>query len=297
MKRLSVIKKLPVLLLYLQKFSTVELPRAFLIRVLNSPKFGLRVDSEFVRELVGEVVMRYFTELGPIYGKAGRVALSLLPSKAYSLAEAAELTRLYNDWPAMSFSDVCEVLDDNIPRWRVELEIDPNPIGVASIGQVHRCSDKEGKVWALKVLKPLAAKRLLETVEACEVLIDIVRTLPLNKSSEKTIDELETLMAGFKSEVDLENEKLTIERFREKSSKKNGKVLKIPNTNDIYCTSSVLCLEYFEGTLLSDVVSNKSKLNSKQRQKLARGILKELLIQVLKWAYFMPTPMLETLCC
>ncbi len=272
------------------KYSTVGFPRLLVEKLISLPQFHLQLNADFFRQLIGEVFMLYFQDLGPIYGKIGQVSLSRLPERGYSLAESIYLTRLFSEWPAIERSELEDILDDEIPHWRAELSIHPKPLGVASMGQVHLVVDLSGRKWALKVIKPQAKKRLVETSNAIAAVISGLRKVAFSRGIKRALDEADDLIESFKKESDLQHERKTVEKFREKIAGHSRGVLKVPEICDRFSSSSVLCMEYFDGVLLSDIVSKKTNIPAKVRKKLARKVLKELLIQVFEVGLFHGDP-------
>lgn len=92
--------------------------------------------------------------LGPTYIKLGQV-LSLrediLPTEITD-----ELKNLLDKLPAVPLARVQQIIEKDLGRPVVSMFswIDPNPLGSASIGQVHRARTVEGEDVVLKVVKP-----------------------------------------------------------------------------------------------------------------------------------------------
>lgn len=241
-------------------------------------------------EILGDQVLTLFDSLGPIYGKAGQIILSRLSPPAHEIASVLGLTRLYKDWPALPFSEIEVLLDREIPHWRTELRVEAHPLGVASMAQVHAAKDKDGREWVIKVIKPQARARLGESVAAMEALCDYLAPLALTLTTRRVLKELRELCVGFRQELDLGRERATIERVHAKLFKKRQKTLVIPAVNAAFCTPDVLCVERFQGVSLAAVVAGDAALPAGARQKLARSMLSELLVQVFELGLFHADP-------
>ena len=241
-------------------------------------------------ELVGNAILGSFDSLGPVYGKAGQVFLSRLSEGQQSFADRLRLTRLYGDWPPLSFSEVEKILDHEIPHWRRELKVEEAPLGVASMAQVHRAYTKDGRAFVVKIIKPKSKKRLLQTLSALDQGILIFKALRLTKMAKRLVKELEEVSFSLKRELELDLEKENIDKVRERISARKTKVLRIPDTLPAFCTKNVLTIECFSGTPLMDLVTGKAKINAEQKRKLARKMLNELLIQVFEVGLFHADP-------
>lgn len=241
-------------------------------------------------ELVGDVLLNCFNALGPVYGKVGQVALSRLSGDWKQTAEKLRLNRLYSDWPAMEFSAVEKILDAEIPQWHQEFVVEPHPIGVASMAQVHVAVDEDGRKWVMKVMKPHAKTRLHETLDAIEQVIRLAKPLELTAAGRRAVRELRDLVQALRLETDLLREKANIDNMRARLNLRKQKALHLPETLDDFCTENILTVEMFEGISLADVVSGEVTLPKALRKKLAKRVLQELLIQVFEIGLFHGDP-------
>ena len=257
---------------------------------LSEPALDGVFPESRVLDVFGRRFLRLFDELGPIYGKAGQIALSRLSEPLHDIADTLRLTRLYKDWPPLDFSEVEVILDREIPRWRKSLRVAPHPLGVASLAQVHAAQDEEGREWVIKIIKPRAHKRLILTVEVMEAAVAAAEPFALTLVAKRSLREIRELCVGFRRELSLDRERETIERVSEKLKAKRQRVLLIPEVNAAFCTPNVLTVERFQGVALSSVVSGKVEVPALLRQKLAKSMLSELLVQVFELGLFHADP-------
>lgn len=256
----------------------------------KDPSFASALNESRFLDLFGESALALFNDLGPIYGKAGQMILSRLSPPLHAVADSLRLTRLYKDWPPLPFSVVGRLLDEEIPAWRSELKVEPHPLGVASLAQVHGAVSLDGREWVVKIIKPQARSRLLESIEALEQMVSACDPLAVTLSGKRLLREMRELCLGFRQELSLSREKATIERVSAKLQAKKQRVLLIPAVLEALCTDKVLVVERFRGVPLSDVVAGKVHLNAAARQKLARDMLGELLLQVFELGLFHADP-------
>ncbi len=272
------------------KNGVVGLPVKIGYSAISEPFVDGPLNSERFFEIVGDSLLHLFSDLGPVYGKAGQVMLSQLSGKSLKVAETLHLDRLYGDWPALPFDQVEDILDHEIPKWRSAFKVSPVAIGVASMAQVHQVTDKDGRTWVIKIIKPDACKRMAETVSAVEKMISYLQPLAVTSTSHAMIRDLKDLCNGFKKEVSLNLERQTIEKVRTKLAAKRQKLLKVPEVNRQFSTDKVLTVEFFEGHSLKNIVSGKVILPLNTRKKLARSLLHELLVQVFEMGLFHGDP-------
>lgn len=272
------------------KLGFCDLPLGLLKSLIMDSQLDHALNAERCYELLGDALLATFDSLGPVYGKAGQMFLSRLSPKVHSLADRIHLTRLYGDWPAMDFAKVSMILDREIPHWRAQMRVDPHPLGVASMAQVHKAQLLDGSQWVLKVIKPQAKRRLKQSLAAMDQATALLKSLPLTKVASRMVKELEEVSVALKREVSLDLEKDNIDRVRHRLSANKKQILRIPATLDAFSTENVLALECFEGIPLTDLVTGKAELSAEMKRKLARKMLTELLLQVFEVGLFHADP-------
>ena len=274
----------------IMKPSLFKGPIKFSRHLFKEPSLESPFSENRLVDLFSDIVLDCFNELGPVYGKAAQIILSRIDGEGREVVNRFSLNRLYQDWPPMDFSDVSAILDVEIPSWQDEFIVEPYPLGVASMAQVHSAVDRQGRHWVIKVIKPLSDKRLHETLDAIEQMIFLAKPLELTAIGRRTSKELRTLVRAMRHETNLSVEKRNIDRMREKLASKKQKVLRLPETFDGFCSQRVMTVEKFVGISLADVVGGHAQLNKVQRRKLARKMLQELLVQVFEIGLFHGDP-------
>jgi ubiquinone biosynthesis protein len=169
------------------------------------------------------------------------------------------------------------------------LRIDPTPLGVASMAQVHAAEDATGKRWVVKIVKPKAATRLKQSLAALQLLLDQGRKLPMTQGGKLWLDQLQSLHDALLREIDLSLEAKAIAKASKALSEKRS-ILRIPEVASHLSSDSVLVIQRFEGKKLSDIVAGRVEISDTQRSALARGLLGELLIQVFELGIFHADP-------
>jgi ubiquinone biosynthesis protein len=180
--------------------------------------------------------------LGPTYIKLGQI-LSLrediLPH-----AVTDELRHLLNQLPVVRFERYCEIVAEELGRpldtmfeW-----IDPVPIGSASIAQIHRARTVEGDEVVLKVVKPGVRELLRRDARLLGWLGRLLQIVLPHYQPRRIIAEFVTYT---QREVDLRREASNAETFRANFADVPGVVF--PAIHQQYSSSSVLCMEFFDG--------------------------------------------------
>lgn len=106
--------------------------------------------------------------IGPAAIKLGQT----LATRPDIIGEAAarDLLRLQDSLPPVDFTKISHEIEASLGKPLAQLysHIDPEPIGAASIAQVHRATTIEGKDVAVKILRPGIIKKFNQDIETYE---------------------------------------------------------------------------------------------------------------------------------
>lgn len=257
--------------------------------VLTDPKISDLRSQDRIRDILGDLIIESLAELGPFYGKLSQIALTRMGGEASELVEKAQLDRIFNDWPAIEISEVEHLLDQEIPAWRDSLTLETCPIGVASMAQVHAAKGRDGKEWVVKVLKPSAVKRLNETLDALEQVLQGLESFAVLPEYKRLIDELKSLCQSLRRETSLRSEARNLIAIQGKLGDKQ-KAIRVPIVNSELSCQKVLVMERFRGTSLVEIVSGKAALPVEIRKKLAKRVFQEVLVQIFEVGLFHADP-------
>ncbi|HEX8526286.1 ABC1 kinase family protein, partial [Allosphingosinicella sp.] len=109
-----------------------------------------------------------FQEIGPAAIKFGQ-ALATRPDLVGEQA-AGDLRRLQDDLPPAPFAQIKAAIEQALekPIDQMFSHIDEEPVGAASIAQVHRAITTEGRQVAVKVLRPNIEEDFARAIETYE---------------------------------------------------------------------------------------------------------------------------------
>ena len=109
-----------------------------------------------------------FQDIGPAAIKLGQ-SLATRPDLVGEEA-ARNLLSLQDSLPPVPFEQIRQVIEASFgqPIEALYAEVNPVPVGAASIAQVHRATTTEGKEVAIKVLRPGIREKLARDIETYE---------------------------------------------------------------------------------------------------------------------------------
>ncbi|MEN9678020.1 MAG: hypothetical protein RIS76_3916 [Verrucomicrobiota bacterium] len=261
--------------------------RLHLPRLLGLPTRRLREQAEAIRELSKpERFRRALEELGPTFVKAGQLLAGrsgLVPPEY-----TAELSKLQDDVAALSFETVETVLDAELKRpWReVFLELEREPLGSASIGQVHRARLHTGEAVVVKVQRPEIQDKVhtdLDILHRFAVLlehqVEEIRVL-------RPVALVEQLRRDLTRELDYRVEAGNLRRFAEQFRGEPG--LHVPQAFAEHSTSRLLVMELISGQKLADFAATEP--HGPRRQWVAEAIADLVMKQIFVHGFFHADP-------
>jgi ubiquinone biosynthesis protein len=199
--------------------------------------------------------------LGPTYIKLGQILSlreDLLPRPI-----TAELRNLLDGLPAVPFALVQQLVERELgqPLEELFLSVDPEPIGSASIAQIHRATTREGDPVVLKVVKPGIPETLRRDARLLRILGAVLQAVFPRYQPQRIIGEF---VDYTQREVDLRQEAENTEMLAANFHDLPGVVF--PRVYPERSSANVLCLEYIDG--LRPDTPQAQALPRKTREKL-----------------------------
>ncbi len=206
--------------------------------------------NHITRGVTPEKLRVILEELGPTYIKLGQIMS--LHSDILPKAYCDELIKLNSDVAPMPFSEVEEVINRSYREdWHQVFEsIDPEPLGSASIAQVHRARLLTGEDVVVKVQR----RGIYDTMARdIGLLHRIVRLMPSVGGIKNVVDLgmiLDEMWMVAQEEMDFLKEAANIEEF----TRNNYGIVyvRVPRLYREHTTSRVLVMEYVGGCAIND---------------------------------------------
>ena len=194
--------------------------------------------------LQGRILRRVLTTLGATFIKLGQV-LSTRPD----LLEPEvidELKQLQDKLPPFSFERARRQIEGDLggPVEQHFAEIEPAPVAAASVAQVHRGRLADGRVVAVKVLRPDVRQKVERDAAILRAGARLVALHPRARLSDP-VGHLEHFVRGIIDQTDLRLEAAHYETFRRNFE--NEPRVRFPEVHPTLSSGNVMTMEFVEG--------------------------------------------------
>jgi ubiquinone biosynthesis protein len=191
-----------------------------------------------------------FQEIGPAAIKLGQ-ALATRPDLVGEEA-AHDLALLQDSLPPAPFDQVKAAIELGLgkPLDRIFASVDPEPVGAASIAQVHRAVTTEGRLVAVKVLRPQIEEDFAAAINTYEWAAAQVEAMGGEIARLRPRLVIETFRQWTNRELDLRQEAASASELRENLEAESG--FFVPAIDWTRTARRVLTLEWIDGIKLTD---------------------------------------------
>lgn len=246
--------------------------RADLIQVLDLDEAALRGDSSEDGDLAAdpEQFARDLEDMGPTFIKVGQLLSTRPDLLAQPYLDA--LSRLQDSIDPFSYADVERIVEEelNLRISKGFATFAADPLGAASLAQVHRAELRDGRKVVVKVQRPDIREQVIEDLSILEGMVGLVaRHSDMGRrfAVDAMFGEFRRAMVR---ELDFRREARNLETIGRHLE--DYPLLLVPQPVNDYCTSKLLTMELIEG-------KNVSTLTPLARLELDGDALAESLIK------------------
>src|SRR3954467_4997019 len=212
-------------------------------RLARIARFGARVPET-------PTYAAAFQAIGPAAIKLGQ-ALATRPDLVGEEA-AHDLALLQDSLPPAPFEAIQGAIEQGLgkPLDQVFASLDPEPVGAASIAQVHRAITSEGRLVAVKVLRPHIEEDFAAAIDTYEWAAAQVEGMGGEVARLRPRLVIETFRQWTNRELDLRQEAASASELRENLEAESG--FFVPAIDWTRTARRVMTLEWIDGIKLTD---------------------------------------------
>ncbi|WP_417547614.1 ABC1 kinase family protein [Marinobacter segnicrescens] len=226
-------------------------------------------------------------ELGQLKGSVVKIGqMMALYGEHFLPEEVTEaLHTLEDQTSALEWKAVQKVIREELGADRLaELEVDPEPIGAASLGQVHRARRRsDGLELVLKIQYPGVDRAVDSDLDAVAQLLRVARLVSFGPEFNDWLEEVREMMHR---EVNYALEADTTERFRERLADDPRFV--VPRVLMQYTTPHIIAQTYEQGHPVSSEAV--AALPLERRSELGKAALELFFRELFDWGEIQTDP-------
>ena len=231
---------------------------------------GAEVGAERFKALLMDQAAVLAKELGELKGSVMKVGQMLAVYGDHFLPPdaIAVLKTLQSDSPPLAWKEIEKQLKRHLGKEKLELlEVDPEPLAAASLGQVHRAVIKKtGEVLALKIQYPGVDAAIDSDLKAIRTALGFSKLLPKGPNFDPLFEEVRMML---RREVDYTRELAALQRFQERLSGDSRYI--VPRAHPEFSSKRVLATSLEEGARVDG--PEVAALSQDRRNTLARSAL------------------------
>lgn len=225
-------------------------------------------------------------ELGPSFVKLGQM-LSLR-SEILPQVYCDALATLQMECDPMPFDKVQKALEDiygeRFPS--IFKEIDPKPLGSASLAQVHKAVLSNGDIVAVKVQRPGVRYTMAQDIDVMRSLARHITRLMKDDQMVDLRDVVEEMWTTFLEETDFTVEAQNLHEFA--LLNKDIVYIRCPMPYLEYCSAEVLVMEYIDGIPIND--TDALLAGGYDFEEIGTKVLDNYATQILEQGFFHADP-------
>jgi aarF domain-containing kinase len=225
-----------------------------------------------------------FQDLGGTFMKFGQIIAS--SPGLFGDEVSDEFRACLDTGPEVPFPDVRQRVEEDLGLSLRDAfaEFEPHPIGTASIAVVHRARLLDGRVVAVKVLRPDIEQVVATDLDLMQPLLEIL----VRQTGDQMAGNVLQLLDGFRvqigEEMDLRNEARSLAHFRRLQSEFDLGLMAVPEPHVHLSGRNVLTMEFFDGVPIDDFA--KVAELGHDPTPLVQEVIRAFFLTTVRWGAF-----------
>jgi predicted unusual protein kinase regulating ubiquinone biosynthesis (AarF/ABC1/UbiB family) len=218
------------------------------LRQLRTVRQGPLPAAQLARPL-----RKSFQDLGGTFMKFGQIIASSPGMFGDEVAD--EFRACLDTGPAVPFPEVRQVVEEDLGRPLNDAfaEFERQPIGTASIAVVHRARLHDGRLVAVKVLRPGIDHIVATDLDLMQPLLEILVRHTGDQMAGSTLQLLDGFRVQIGEEMDLRNEARSLVHFRRLQGEFDLTRMAVPEPYPELSGRNVLTMEFLDGVPIDDL--------------------------------------------
>lgn len=218
--------------------------------------FKILKESGLSNGVTPEKLCDTLEKLGPTFIKIGQILSTRVDLISDEYCEA--LSRLRSNVTPLPYEEIEKILKEKYKDLnKIFYSVEPNPIGTASIAQVHRAvlrNNNENVV--IKIKRPNIEEILYKDIELFKKAINLLHLNRIIKVMDLN-EVLNQIYETTKEETNFKIETSHLIKFRNLHI--NDKIIKCPHVYEKLCSDNIIVMEYINGIKINNIELLQSK--------------------------------------
>ncbi len=215
--------------------------------------YGLRmlVKKFILRQNTGQVVCWFAEHMGVVYVKMAQILAMQNYGQIFTENDRQHLAEICDHCSPIAFRKIRRQIEQayQCPLAQKFHSIDPQPLGSASISQVHRATLLSGEEVVIKVRRKDVARRVQHDVRQLRRLIHRFSRFTKLRNLLGSDQALDLWAEWIESETDFAAEQRNLLRYQAFIDSVNGKIrhtkhLKVPKLYTEFCNDEIIVMEF-----------------------------------------------------
>lgn len=236
--------------------------------------------------LTPEKAVNLLQDLGTTFVKLGQIASThpdVLPPE-YCEAFGALRTKV----TPLPFEEVKAQVEQELggPIDEIFGYFEEEPVGSASVAQVHRAQLPAGEEVAVKVQRPGVVEKVTEDLAIMERMVELYEMVDRGASGLSVKDLVAEMVRTSREELDFTNEASNLERFWANNEEREG--VTSPKCYRDFTTTAILTEDFAESPCVEDIES--MDLSADERERLAYLVAQNYMQQIMEDGFYHADP-------
>lgn len=232
------------------------------------------IKKVILRQNTGDVVNWFATHMGVVYIKLAQILATQNFENVFSEEDRIKLSSICDSCNPIPYKKIKKIIEKEYgcPIQKKFRKVYEEPIGSASISQVHKAILKNGKVVAIKVKRKDLTKHIDRDIKQIRKFIHRFGRFVKFKNYLGSDYGLNLYLDWIKEEIDFETEKENILRYHAFAKKINGKIenrkrIVGPRVYKNLCTKNIIVMQFiFSKTI------NQLKLTEENKKAIGNSL-------------------------
>lgn len=243
-----------------------------------------------LRQSTGMVVRKFSERMGLAYIKFAQILAMQNFGKLFTEDDRRELMGICDSCNPISYEEIEKILKEEYGDrlWEIFRKIDVEPVGSASISQVHRAVLSTGEVVAVKVKRRDITRTVDKDIVRIKKLVGRYGRFIGFKNLMASDRALGLYLGWVQQEIDFKHEQENIRKYQKFADMVNGKVpgagkIELPKLYEELSTENVIVMEFIDSPTI-----NQLELTTENKRKVVRAVNDYMRVSF--WALFHDEP-------